>query len=533
MVSRKLSLYLCVLQICLATAINDRAWGQDPLHRADVIISDYLGLNEPDYYAQYDGGFTPIQYQQGANTRTAASPASLAGTGQRTPQAFMVRLARAPKMMGDFFNVQGQTGFVGELFTDGGMHDGLAVHQSSTSMSAFADDNIALITTVPGPMPDTTRTVFIGGPGGVTPGTFFTPSIPEANLENPQTGLRLDGDNVNFYTAVLNGDMVDVFDNPADLDPTIPDAPVYQIFQVTEISLPGPNVADIVGRVRVQDNNNAMPQNRIILDYNYFHNVPFTANGVDVNRFTPGIEKTFLDGMGSVEVRVPMAVTFSSDQFLALGPDTSKPEFGNVTIIPKILLTSNDTMAVAAGMAVALPTADNYDVYGMAGPRILSVENESVHLVPFLAFLYTPQQSDYFAQVFVTVDVDTNGNPVLADLGTGSLESVGIWNDQTLASASGTFGKYLYQNYSRNSRIKSFSLLSELHYTATVSDADTINAGPFLLGNADHDVSLLNATFGANLRMKDSTLTTGYTVPLTSSDRIFDGEFRLFINQFF
>ena len=100
-------------------------------------------------------------------------------------------------------------------------------------------------------------------------------------------------------------------------------------------------------------------------------------------------------------------------------------------------------------------------------------------------------------------------------------------------SGSFSFGKYLYQNYSRSSRVKSFSLLSELHYTGTVNDADTINSGPFLLGTSGRDLSLLNGTFGGTLRLKDSTVTGGYTVPLTSSDRIFDGEFRLFINQFF
>ena len=136
-------------------------------------------------------------------------------------------------------------------------------------------------------------------------------------------------------------------------------------------------------------------------------------------------------------------------------------------------------------------------------------------------------------QTFLTLDVDTNGNPVNADVGTGSLQQVGVWNDQSLLSASATFGKYLYQNNSRSSRVKSFSLLSELHYTGTVSNSDTVNAGPFLLGNPDRNLSILNGTFGGTLRLKDSTVTGGYTVPLTSSDRIFDGEFRLFINQFF
>ena len=141
----------------------------------------------------------------------------------------------------------------------------------------------------------------------------------------------------------------------------------------------------------MQDNNNAMPTDRIFLDYNYYHNVPFTANGIDVNRFTPGAEKTFLNGMGSVEVRVPMAVSFNSNQYLGVPTDTSEPEFGNLTFIPKILLTSNDQMALAVGMGITVPTADNLNVYGRGGPRILSVKNDSVHLIPFLAYLYTPR----------------------------------------------------------------------------------------------------------------------------------------------
>lgn len=531
MVTRKLSLHTFLLAYSLAAAGYQQSFAQYEFENSDVIIADdfdaeYLEVPTAPNYIDYD--VIPAQ-AQGPRRRTTASPAALAGTGQRTPQGFGVQLARAPKMMGDFYNLPGQQAAVGELFTNNGQHQGLAVHQAIGSGSAFANNNLAIIVT------DqlTGNVVFLGGPGGVTAGTFFEPPIPAANLQNPQPNLRLDGDNVNFYTAVLDGNTADVFDNANNSVPSISDAPVYKMFLVSQVSLGGPNPGDLVGRVRIQDNNNAMPQNRVFIDYNYFHNVPFTANGIDVNRLTPGIEKTFLNGMGSVEVRVPMAITYNSTQFLAVGPDSSEPEFGNVAIIPKVLLTSNEQHALAGGVAIALPTADDIRVFGRSGEQILNVENESVHLIPFLGYLYTPEYSDCFFQAFLTLDVDLNGNAVTADTGNGSLSQIGEWNDQTLASGSATFGKYLYQNYSQNSKVKSFSLIAEAHYTGTANDADVLASGPFILGNPDYDLALLNGTFGGHLRLKDSTVTTGYTVPLTSSDRIFDGELRVFINQFF
>ena len=502
-----------------------------------VVVSDeYTDMNRPVWEdGDSSGGVIPAQFQSrsragnAGSSRTSTRQAGLAGDSQRNVQISQLRLANTPKMMGDFFGLPGQTAVVGELFSKNGPSGGLAVHQTIDSGSVFANDNIALITTDAGTM----KTVFLGGPGGITPGTFFEPSISPNQIQNPQTGLRLDGDSVNFYTAVLNGDLTNVFDNPANSTPSISDAPVYQVFQVTEIHVPGPNVGDTVGRVRVQDNNSAMPQDRVFLDYNYFHNVPFTANGIDVNRFTPGAEKTFWDGMGSLEVRVPMGVTFSSNQFLAADPDTSQSEFGNIALISKFLLTSSEQCAVAAGLAVALPTADDYEVFGSTGTPILTVENNSVHLIPYLALLYTPTRGNCFVQSFVTVDADTNGNPVLGDVGAGNLEEIGTWNDQTLVSASGAFGKYVYQNDSRNSCVQTVALVSEFHYTATVNDGDVVNAGPFLLGNEAQDLSLLNATFGGNVRFRNCSVTSGYTVPLTSSDRIFDGELRMFINRFF
>jgi hypothetical protein len=497
-----------------------------------VIADDWAELDPPLWDDSAAEEVVPAQFQarsrsSAARSRTSTRQAAMSGGG-RSAQIDSLRLANTPKMMGDFFNLPGQTSVVGAPISIGGQ--GLAIHQAIESGAPFADNNIAIITTDPG----TQRTVFLGGPGGLDPGTFFLPSIPTAQLQNPQTGLQLDGDNVNYYTAVLNGSTADVYSNPADSDPSFPNAPVYQMFIVSNMMVVGPNPGDIVGRVRIQDNNNALPTDRIFFDYNYYHNVPFTANGIDVNRFTPGFEKTFLDGLGSVEVRVPMAVSYNSTQYLGAGPDVSNAEFGNMAIIPKILLLSNDEMALAAGLGIALPTANDIRVYSQAGEQVLNVDNDSVHLIPFLGYMFAPRDGDCFFLSFLTLDTGVNGNDVTAATGTGGLSQIGIWNDQTLLSASGTFGKYLFQNYSGESLVQSISLLGELHYTAAVSDADTINAGAYLLGQAGHDLSLLNSTVGLNARfINNSTLTTGYTVPLTSSDRIFDGELRVFINQFF
>lgn len=527
MVSRRYSTLVGVLALQFAFFSINSLSAEDA---AVVISDDFAEWDTPSWDDYSAEDIVPTQFQArsrgaGTSSRTSTRQAAMSGSGRGT-QISSLRLANTPKMMGDFFNLPGQSVIAAPIDIGGG---GLAIHQAIESGAPFANNNIAIITTDPGTM----KTVFLGGPGGVTPGTFFEPPIPTAQLQNPQTGLRLDGDNVNFYTAVLNGQTADVFDNPNDTSPTYPDAPVYQMFIVSDMVIAGPNPGDIVGRVRIQDNNNAMPSDRVFFDYNYYHNVPFTSNGVDVNRFTPGFEKTFMDGLGSVEVRVPMGVSFNSTQYLGSAPDTGAGEFGNMAIIPKILLLSTDQMALAVGLGIALPTAEDIRVFSQTGDQVLNVDNDSVHLIPFLGYMYAPRGGDSFFISFVTLDVDTAGNSVDANLGTG-LSEIGTWNDQALLSASGTYGRYLFQNYSGESIIQSISLLGELHYTATVSDADTINSGAYLLGTEGHELSLLNSTIGLSARfINNSTFTTGYTVPLTSADRIFDGELRVFINQFF
>lgn len=132
---------------------------------------------------------------------------------------------------------------------------------------------------------------------------------------------------------------------------------------------------------------------------------------------------------------------------------------------------------------------------------------------------------------FLTLDLDTAGNDVDANTTGSGLEHIGNINDQSLLTAAAALGKFVYRNNSHASRIKSMAWSTELHYTATVSDADVIVAEPFEIGNARADLNLLNGTIGGHMQLRQSIVTAGYTVPLTSSDRVFDGEFRMFINR--
>ncbi|MCO6043716.1 hypothetical protein NG895_07335 [Aeoliella sp. ICT_H6.2] len=443
-------------------------------------------------------------------------PAPPRATGQ-----YQVRLTQAPKMLGDFFSNTNNCIIVGQQY-------GMAVHQAVGSGSIGAADNLRMIYHDAG----SDTWVFAGGSNNTAQGTYFTPSL-DAPLEGVITGLSGNGlDQTGNFTAVDAGEVIDVFDNDTDTLASMTGVEAYQIFEVNKLVLPAANPGDLVGRVRIQDNNSALPQDRVYLDYNYFHNARFTDAGFGVNRLTPGIERTFWGGMASIECRIPVAATLNSETTFGEGFDTSNVEWGNLTIAPKVLLWVDDQQALAAGLGIALPTADDLEIFSTAGPALM-VRNDAVHVIPYLAYLRMPQRSDFFVHSFLTVDVDTGGNEVWANTTGAGLQQVGGVRDQTLLTASASLGKFVYRNFHPGPGLKGLAWTTELHYTATLDDADVVQAGPFQVGTPDSDLSLLNATVGGHLFAGNSILTAGYTVPVNSDERVFDGEFRFFINRLY
>ena len=177
----------------------------------------------------------------------------------------------------------------------------------------------------------------------------------------------------------------------------------YDYFITASIASPG--AGGNVGRVKLADNNSAVPQNRIIGDFNYFDNVSLFEQ-TDVRRFTPGIEKTFRSpltgGVSSILVQVPMAITLNSSVIQGGPNDTSFSELGNVQLATKTLLYSSNRFVSSAGIGVTLPTADDFNLQLSDGTQLISVDNEAVHVTPYLAFLYKPTQRSWAHCFFST-----------------------------------------------------------------------------------------------------------------------------------
>ncbi|MDZ4657203.1 MAG: hypothetical protein SH868_06440 [Bythopirellula sp.] len=566
----------------------------------------------------------PTQFQSGRGMagsrvgRTAATPASLGGTGQRTPQSFTVRLARAPNMIGDFFgqgsteitvqtpsSVQSFSSFLGEVdYAPSGEIPGGSTVQivpiaNLGDFAQFAVTGAFLPGDAQGIAFTSIETVDqLNANGDTTFGLVVTaaqgstisdtqaqanyqaaanaylndPTSDPQNFLNAQQAAIIAQQGHGIFTAIPMQNNTIAFDdaeatfttqpntsgpsNPSpgggisvdnsDISTNLAPGETYllsskylasfgdQLFTPDPITLllPSPAAGDIVGRVRIQDNNSPLPKDRVFFDYNFFHNVPFTSTGTDVNRFAPGVEKTFWDQQASVEVRVPMALTLDNAVLTDGLTDSSSSEFGNLACAVKFLLTSTETTAVAAGLGVSAPTADDLEVSMADGTQLVRVTNDSTHVLPYLAVLCTPENSNWYVQSFLTFDFDTTGSDVFANVSGMGLEEIGVWNDQHLATLSVATGSWFYQNYAPGNTIRRIGWQAEAHYTETLNDADSVASGNFRVGNPDSELSLVNGIFGLNVHVGKTIITTGYTVPLTD-DKVFDGEVRAFVNRYF
>jgi hypothetical protein len=308
----------------------------------------------------------------------------------------------------------------------------------------------------------------------------------------------------------------------------------YVYDYVYDIDIPSPSGGALIGRMKLADNNSPLPRDRVFLDYSFFHNAALRPGGVEVNRFTPGIEKTFFLGSASAELRVPLLITANSNLTLddqGRLSDSTHGEFGNLAVVLKTLLWRGPFVAVAGGLGVVVPTADDVQVHDADGRQLLRIENESVHLVPYVALLHTPNDF-FFSQFFLQIDVDANGNPVIASF-PNAPTTVGRLNDQTLLYADAALGAWLYRNPLAGGGLTGLAASLEAHYNRSISNMDSVRAGNLVIGDRGQTVDVVNLTVGLTAAIgSQATATAGYSFPV-SGEPIFDGEFRLFINRFF
>jgi len=263
-------------------------------------------------------------------------------------------------------------------------------------------------------------------------------------------------------------------------------------------------------RVKVAENNKALPMDRVHFMYNHFHDaLDYNALGFpgdpgrrvfSVNRFTIAAEKTLMNRLYSVEVRMPFTgeADFNVEFFGISGGD-----IGNLAVLLKRSLWQTRTSAAVIGLAIDLPTGS--DVHGFVNDLEYTVYNEAVHLGPFAGLLWAPDHRR-FAHAFLQVDVPASSNSIdFYDTYLSYGGRLGELPEQTALYLDVGTGYWLYRN-PRAPRLTGVAALLEVHYATTLTDAS--------LRVLSDEFSTLNFANSAN-RVDEVNLTVGLHAEFT------------------
>ena len=302
------------------------------------------------------------------------------------------------------------------------------------------------------------------------------------------------------------------------------------------LTLPNPGSGGggggVVGILKISEDNSPMPRDRVIFNYDYFDNVPFTPTGIPVNRYAFGVEKTFLDGRMSIEGRMPFASTLNSEG--SIGSTGTNTELGNFRLALKALLLRRETINISTGLGVYLPTADDLNIRKTDGSNLIHVENSSVQLAPFAAVLFTPNER-LFGQAWMGFTFDTGGNQVTVDpMMFGGRTDVGNLKGSTLWTIDAQLGYWVY--LADAGLIRGVAPFMELHYNGTVSNGNVLNAGGgFFIGDTVGNSDELNLTAGVSTRLgANSNLSVAFAAPLRDGqNRTFDYQIGVRLNYYF
>jgi hypothetical protein len=345
-----------------------------------------------------------------------------------------------------------------------------------------------------------------------------------------------------------------------------------ELSEVAVLPLPGIGGAKIF---KVADNSSPIPRDRVFFNYHHYHNAynvtsefgPLVrARNVNDDTFLFGLERTFLDGCLSAEVRVPFSQALSSSQrgntsvieteqdFVRTVDllDDRDTEFGDVAVAFKALLYRDWHSALAAGLGITFPTADDVQVqfadqaFGFVEETRVDVNNGTTFVSPYIGFLATPN-CRIFIQGFAQVDFPIGENevsvrrsftidqspPVVFFRGQGELES------QMTLALDLQVGYWLYRCPEAGC-LNGVAALVELHYLTALEDADILTLGEefgeaILVGNTFNRFDFLNLTAGFTFEIGNrSLLTIAGVAPLRDEDdRTFDAELQIQFNYFF
>jgi hypothetical protein len=282
-------------------------------------------------------------------------------------------------------------------------------------------------------------------------------------------------------------------------------------------------------RLVIARNNSALVRDRFYVAYEHTTGAMsassqgVTSADASLDRTILGMEKVFLDGQASLEIRLPFAAQrdFTFNRFSI----QSDGQFGNVALISKLQLVKTQNKVISTGIAVQLPTGG--DVTGEFDGRTFTIENDAVIISPFMAFAAASDCSNWFWQGFAQTDYYAKGN-TFSGLGQ-SVE----YDGQSLLRLSGGGGRWFFRK--NDGLLRGLAGIAELHFTSTLEEADSttlINmASVQTLSNAAGNQDVLNLTSGLHLELPgNANARVGVNVPLRGDERFHDATLMVQVN---
>jgi hypothetical protein len=367
----------------------------------------------------------------------------------------------------------------------------------------------------------------VNGPGGPFQLNDDIPinNIPDFTLdENPELSAQV----VTVFPGAtfINGagtvdfqtDIADFFYNYLDAGGSV------------AVNLPNPSGGGLVGRNRYFENGSPIPHDRLYFTYTRVGDVLGLATPFDVNRYLFGAEKTFFNGLASVDLRVPFAGTADSDQIGGTLGTATATEFGNVGVLLKGMLYRTPNFVATAGLGLSLPTASDSRML-VAGSPIVEIENRAIILQPVVGAVWAPNDR-FYAQSGLQFDFDSQGNPVNWAGGPGGLSQIGVLNDQDYLYFDNAVGYWLYANHS-GCGLTGLGVQSELHYAQSFGSVDQVGNVLVNVADANSSLDVLNGTSGLIFRFAEQTnVSLGVSYPL-AGDRYYDWAAQLQVNYQF
>lgn len=297
-----------------------------------------------------------------------------------------------------------------------------------------------------------------------------------------------------------------------------------------------PMVTDIpmgggAGPLQISDNNTPLPQSRSFFNFNHFENAIQTRDGnrqifSPVDQYTFGTEQTFMDGISSWQLQLPLTSGFD----FAGNPGASSGGFGNLGFISKTAIWRSDYAILSGGLGLELPTGSS--VQGRGPFTRYQLRNSSTTMLPFIGVMALPTDAT-FLQGFLTASVPASGNQFVVGSRDGPDVNAGVYTPQSRLHLDLAGGAWFYQNPGGGG-ITGMAFVGEVHYVAATQPGDFLNVttigptGPnfYQLGNLSNKQTTTNLTVGIHTIWNDRfQFRIGGAFPLAQRpNRGFDAE---------